>query len=86
MVKDVALSVPHFLDFGLCPTMERRPLSGPGVLGIDWCVIPLPNKAWVLVKGFNLRYHNKEAILFTIYRSLLWLTCTLNPKPFEEPL
>jgi len=23
VVKDVALSVPHFLDFGLCPTMER---------------------------------------------------------------
>jgi len=22
-VKDVALTVPHFLDFGLCPTMER---------------------------------------------------------------
>ena len=23
VVKDVALSLPHFLDFGLCPTMER---------------------------------------------------------------
>lgn len=27
VVKDVALSVPHFLDFGLCPTMERAPLA-----------------------------------------------------------
>ncbi|CAL1144911.1 unnamed protein product [Cladocopium goreaui] len=24
VVKDVALSLPHFLDFGLCPTMERQ--------------------------------------------------------------
>ena len=29
VVKDVALSLPHFLDFGLCPTMERQVPSLP---------------------------------------------------------
>ena len=27
---------------------------------------------WVLVKGSNLSYHNKETILFIYYRSLFW--------------
>ena len=37
---------------------------------------------WVLVKGFNLSYHNMQTRLFTIdpyYGSL-------NPKPLELPL
>ena len=39
----------------------RRQLADTRGLAED-----LSAKDWVLVKGFNLSYHNKETILFTI--------------------
>ena len=36
---------------------------------------------WVLVRGFNLSYHNKETILSTIDPYY----CSLNKLPYQEP-
>ena len=39
------------------------------------------DKSWVLVKGFNLNYHNKETVLFTIDPHYDNLNQTPQPEP-----
>ena len=45
---------------------------------------PLTSQTWVLVKGFNLRYHNKETILFAM--DPCYGTLNLKPYTLKEPL
>ena len=45
---------------------------------------PLTSQTWVLVKGFNLRYHNKETILFAM--DPCYGTLNLKPYALKEPL